>query len=84
MHSRPLPYARVRASSRDIIYLLEEYSHKHRRKIRINNLIECLNWKIRRRTKVGGTFPDARSVLMLICARIPLRHRQRVVDTSLP
>ena len=37
-----------------------------------NNVIERLNREIRRRTRVVGTFPDANSALMLVCAR--LRH----------
>ena len=40
--------------------------------IRTNNVIECLNREIRRRTRVVGTFPDGNSALMLVCAR--LRH----------
>ena len=41
-------------------------------RIRTNNVIERLNWEIRRRTRVVGTFPDGNSALMLVCAR--LRH----------
>lgn len=51
-------------------YLLDEYPPEHRRRIRTNNMIERLNREIRRRTRVVGSFPDGRSVLMLICARI--------------
>lgn len=40
--------------------------------IRTYNVIERLNRKIRRRTRVVGTFPDGNSALMLVCAR--LRH----------
>ena len=40
--------------------------------IRINNVIERLNRKIRRRTRVAGTLPNGNSALMLVCAR--LRH----------
>ncbi len=36
------------------------------------NPIERMNREIRRRTKVVGNFPDGRSALMLVCAR--LRH----------
>ena len=39
-------------------------------RIRTNNMIERLNREIRRRTRVVGSFPDGRSALMLICARI--------------
>ena len=41
-----------------------------RRRIRTNNMIERLNREIRRRTRVVGSFPDGRSALMLICARV--------------
>ena len=34
--------------------------------------MERLNWEIRRRTRVVGTFPDGNSALILVCAR--LRH----------
>lgn len=51
-------------------YLLDEYPPEHRRRIRTNNMIERLNREIRRRTRVVGSFPDGRSALMLICARV--------------
>ena len=51
-------------------YLLDEYPPEHRRRIRTNNMIERLNREIRRCTRVVGSFPDGRSTLMLICARI--------------
>lgn len=51
-------------------YLLPEFPAEHRRRIRTNNMIEQLNREIRRRTRVAGGFPDGRSALMLICARI--------------
>ena len=51
-------------------YLLDEYPAEHRRRIRTNNMIERLNREIRRRTRVVGSFPDGRSALMLVCARI--------------
>ena len=44
----------------------------HRTRIRTNNVIERLNWEIRRRTRVVGSFPDGNSALTLVCAR--LRH----------
>ena len=55
-------------------YLLDDYPPEHRRRIRTNNMIERLNREIRRRTRVVGSFPDGRSALMLICARIRPRH----------
>lgn len=51
-------------------YLLDEFPHNHRRRIRTDNMIERLNREIRRRTKVVGAFPNGQSALMLICARI--------------
>ena len=42
----------------------------HWTKIRTNNVIERLNREIRRRTRVAGTFPDGKSALMLVCARL--------------
>lgn len=51
-------------------YLLDDYPRELRRRIRTNNMIERLNREIRRRTRVVGSFPDGRSALMLICARV--------------
>ena len=49
-----------------------DFPSEHWTRIRTNNVIECLNREIRRRTRVVGTFPDGSSALMLVCAR--LRH----------
>ena len=46
------------------------FPRQHWLKIRSNNAIERLNREIRRRTRVVGAFPDARSALMLVCARL--------------
>ena len=43
---------------------------EHWRRIRTNNAIERLNREIRGRTRVVGTFPDGRSALMLVTARL--------------
>ena len=48
------------------------FPSEHWIKIRTNNVLERLNREIRRRTKVVGAFPDGKSALMLVCAR--LRH----------
>lgn len=48
------------------------FPSEHWTRIRTNNVIERLDREIRRRTCVVGTFPDGRSALMLVCAR--LRH----------
>lgn len=62
--------------------LLEEFGHEtlsyfsfpshHWRHIRTNNPLERLMREIRRRTRVVGSFPDGKSALMLVSAR--LRH----------
>ena len=54
-----------------------DFPDAHWRKICANNVIERINRKIRRRTRVVGTFPDGHSALMLVCAC--LRH---VASTS--
>lgn len=46
------------------------FPREHWRRIRTNNAIERLNREIRRRTCVVGTFPDGRSGLMLVTARL--------------
>ena len=43
---------------------------EHWRRIRTNNAIERLNREIRRRTRAVGTFPDGKSALMLVAARL--------------
>ncbi len=43
---------------------------EHRRRMRTDDAIERLNREIRRRTRVVGTFPDGRSALMLVTARL--------------
>jgi len=45
---------------------------EHWRSIRTNNPLERLMREVRRRTRVVGAFPDGRSALMLVAAR--LRH----------
>ena len=47
-----------------------EMPREHWRRIRTNNATERLNREIRRRTRVVGTFPDGKSVLMLVAARL--------------
>ena len=46
------------------------FPQEHWRRIRTNNAIERINREIRRRTRVVGTFPDGRSALMLVPARL--------------
>ena len=47
-----------------------EMPREHWRRIRTNNAIERLNREIRRRTRVVGAFPDGKSALMLVAARL--------------
>jgi putative transposase len=49
-----------------------EFPREHWTRIRTNNPLERLMREIRRRTRVVGAFPDGRSALMLVAAR--LRH----------
>lgn len=46
------------------------FPSQHWLKIRTNNVIARMNREIRRRTRVVGTFPDGKSALMLVCARL--------------
>jgi len=48
------------------------FPREHWRTIRTNNPLERIMKEIRRRTRVVGSFPDGRSALMLVAAR--LRH----------
>lgn len=47
-----------------------EFPPEHWRQISMNNGIERINRKIRRRTRIAGTFPDGNSALMLVTARL--------------
>lgn len=48
------------------------FPREHWTRLRTNNVLERLMREIRRRTRVVGNFPDGRSALMLVAAR--LRH----------
>jgi transposase-like protein len=48
------------------------FQREHWRSLRTNNPLERIMREIRRRTRVVGSFPDGRSALMLVAAR--LRH----------
>ena len=48
------------------------FPREHWTRIRSNNMLERIMREIRRRTRVVGSFPDGRSALMLVAAR--LRH----------
>ena len=49
-----------------------QFPSEHWRRIRTNNPLERIMREIRRRTRVVGAFPDGRSALMLVAAR--MRH----------
>lgn len=64
-----------------------EFPPEHWRRIRTNNGIERINRKIRRRTRIVGTFPDGNSALMLVTARLKyiVEHewgKRRYLDMS--
>lgn len=59
---------RARGLRRDADVLRD--AREHWRRIRTNNAVERLNREIRRRTRVVGTFPDGKSALMLVAARL--------------
>lgn len=44
-----------------------DFPAEHWTRIRTNNAIERRNRKIRRRTRVIGSFPDSNAALMLVC-----------------
>ena len=46
------------------------FPSEHWKKIRSNNVLERVNREVRRRTRVVGAFPDGRSALMLVAARL--------------
>jgi len=48
------------------------YPEEHWQRLRTNNPLERIMKEIRRRTRVVGSFPDGKSALMLVAAR--LRH----------
>lgn len=65
-----------------------DFPMQHWARIRTNNAIERLNREIRHRTRVVGTFPDGRSALMLVTARLKYIvenewGRRRYLDVSL-
>ena len=65
-----------------------DFPMQHWTRIRTNNAIERLNREIRRRTRVVGTFPDGRSALMLVTARLKYIAecewgKRRYLDVSL-
>lgn len=64
-----------------------EFPPEHWRRIRTNKGIERINGENRRRTRVVGTFPDGKSALMLVTARVKyiVEHewgKRRYLDMS--
>ena len=51
-----------------------DFPSEHWTRIRTNNVIERLNWEIRRRTRVVGTFPDGHSALDRKSTRLNSSH----------
>lgn len=65
-----------------------QFPLQHWARIRTNNAIERLNRELRRRIRVVGTFPDERSALMLVMARLKYIAecewgKRRYLDVSL-
>ena len=71
LHAMKLPHAakKIEAGIEETL-TYADFPSEHWTRIRTNNVIERLNRKIRRRTRVIGAFPDGNSALMLICARL--------------
>ncbi len=61
----------VRAGAEETLAYMA-FPREHWTRLRTNNLLERIMREIRRRTRVVGAFPDGRSALMLVAAR--LRH----------
>lgn len=59
-----------RQAQREETFAFYEFPYNHWRHIRTNNLLERLNCKIRRRTRVVGNFLDEYSTLMLAAAHL--------------
>ena len=61
----------VRDSAAETLTYMK-YARSYWRKIRMNNPLERVIREVRRRTREVGNFPDGKSALMLVAAR--LRH----------
>jgi len=71
--------AHVRANVGETLAYMA-FPREHWTRLRTNNMLERLMREIRRRTRVVGSFPDGRSALMLVAAR--LRHVAGTVWSS--
>ena len=67
----PKAAALLRAAEPDILAYMS-FPREHWTRIRTNNVLERIMREIRRRTRVVGNFPDGKSAVMLVAAR--LRH----------
>jgi transposase-like protein len=54
----------------DETLVYHRFPREHHRSIRTNNMLERIMKEIRRRTRVVGSFPDGKSALMLVSARL--------------
>jgi transposase-like protein len=73
LHGMKLPGAsKIVERGADETLSYYEFPREHWRNIRTNNPLERIMKEIRRRTRVVGCFPDSKSALMLVAAR--LRH----------
>ena len=64
--------AKVLSEGIDESLIYHQFPREHHKSLRTNNMLERIMKEIRRRTRVVGSFPDGKSALMLVCAR--LRH----------
>ncbi len=64
--------AKVLAEGIDESLIYHQFPREHHKSLRTNNMLERIMKEIRRRTRVVGSFPDGKSALMLVSAR--LRH----------
>lgn len=85
---RPGAAARVVREGRLETLAYTDFPMRHWTGIRTDNAIERLDREIRRRTRVVGTFPDGRSALMPVTARLKYIAecewgKRRYLDVSL-
>ena len=85
---KPFAAAEVVREGRAETLAYADFPMQHWTRIRTNSAIERLNREIRRRTRAVGTFPDGKSALMLVTARLKYiveneRDRRRYLDVSL-
>ena len=89
MESREASAAKVVRDGNAETLVYRAMPREHWRRIRTNNAIERHNREIRHRTRVVDTFPDGKSALMLVAARLKYVAdsewgSRRYLDVSLP